>query len=288
MRAADAYHGLVPDHLGAFAGWATIVDDPRAAGAASRVLVQIEGERYEMWVRGRAGRLRVETWRGGDRRLVARRASRARCVRVRRVAWQHVVGEFVHESLGDRREGRPLAVAANRVRGVIAEATSVLHGQDAALARGLIIGDDAGQPRDMVERFRVSGLAHLTAVSGQNVAFVLASAGPLLRRVRPMPRLAASLGLIGWFVVVTRAEPSVLRAGAMAALGSIAFAFGYEREPPRLLAVSVTGLLLIDPLLVLSVGLLAVCRRHGGGHRDRRRGSLGASIASVGWPCRSR
>lgn len=126
--------------------------------------------------------------------------------------------------------------------------------RDAALARGLIIGDDRAQPQDMVERFRQSGLSHLTAVSGQNVAFVLAAAGPLLKRTRPATRLAASIALIGWFVVITRAEPSVLRAGAMASLGAIAFAFGREREPPRLLAVSVTGLLIVDPLLVLSVG----------------------------------
>ena len=151
--------------------------------------------------------------------------------RVDRVAWQHVVGEFVAESLGDRRDGRPLAVASNRVRELVAEATDVLPDDDAALARGLVIGDDTDQPPDMLERFRASGLAHLTAVSGQNVNFVMAAAGPLLRRLRPMPRLAASVALIGWFVVVTRAEPSVLRAGAMAALGTVAFAFGREREP---------------------------------------------------------
>ena len=82
------------------------------------------------------------------------------------------------------------------------EATDVLPDDDAALARGLIIGDDTDQPPDMLERFRASGLAHLTAVSGQNVNFVMAAAGPMLRRLRPMPRLAASLALIGWFVVV--------------------------------------------------------------------------------------
>ena len=125
---------------------------------------------------------------------------------------------------------------------------------DAALARGLIIGDDRDQPPAMIDRFRRSGLSHLTAVSGQNVALVLAAAGPLLRRARAGPRLALSLALIGWFVVLTRAEPSVLRAGAMAGLSAVGFALGREREPPRLLAVAVIGLLLVDPLLVHSVG----------------------------------
>ena len=117
-----------------------------------------------------------------------------------------------------------------------------------------MIGDDRDQPAALVERMRASGLAHLTAVSGQNVALVVAAASPLLRRARPLARWAATLALIGWFVVLTRAEPSVLRAGAMAALGATAFALGRQREPLRLLAVAVVGLLLVDPLLAWSVG----------------------------------
>ena len=63
-----------------------------------------------------------------------------------------------------------------------------------------------------------------------------------------------TLALIAWFVVLTRAEPSVLRAGTMAAIGATAFALGRQREPLRLLAVAVVGLLLVDPLLAWSVG----------------------------------
>ncbi|MBA3287146.1 MAG: ComEC/Rec2 family competence protein [Acidimicrobiia bacterium] len=86
------------------------------------------------------------------------------------------------------------------------------------------------------------------------MAFVLAAAGPLLRRAPPFARWVLSLALIGWFVVLTRAEPSVLRAGVMAGLGATAFALGRQRDPVRLLAVAVIGLVLLDPLLVWSVG----------------------------------
>ena len=186
-----------------------------------------------------------------------------------RVSWEHVVGAFRYDVLGDRREGRPLAVASNRVRDLIERGSSSMPSADAALARGLIIGDDRDEPPAMIDRFRRSGLSHLTAVSGQNVAFVLAAAGPLLRRARTGVRLAATLALIGWFVVLTRAEPSVLRAGAMAGLSAVGFALGRQREPPRLLAVAVIGLLLVDPLLRPLGRLLAVGRRDGGGDGPR-------------------
>jgi competence protein ComEC len=137
---------------------------------------------------------------------------------------------------------------------LIARGASLLPPDRAALTRGLVIGDDRDEPAAMVERFREAGLSHLTAVSGQNVALLLAAAGPLLRRARPVARWAVTIGLIGWFVVLTRAEPSVLRAGAMAALSATAFVLGRQAEPLRLLALAVTALLLLDPLLAWSVG----------------------------------
>ena len=113
------------------------------------------------------------TWRAGDRRR-GRPASARRSTPTagRRVAWQHVVGEF-ERRLARRRRRRAAGwpTASNRVRGADrAWRWRSLPADHAALARGLVIGDDRDQPPEMVERFRASGLAHLTAVSGQNVA----------------------------------------------------------------------------------------------------------------------
>jgi competence protein ComEC len=130
----------------------------------------------------------------------------------------------------------------------------VLPDDDEALFRGLVVGDDRDQPMAMVARFRESGLSHLTAVSGQNVAFVLAACGPLLRRLRPSARWATTLALIGWFVALTRFEPSIVRAGTMAALSATAFVLGRERTPFQLLGLAVTVLVLVDPLIAWSVG----------------------------------
>ena len=54
--------------------------------------------------------------------------------------------------------------------------------------------------------------------------------------------------------MLTRAEPSVLRAGVMAGLAATAFVLGRQAEPLRLLALAVVALLLLDPLLAWSVG----------------------------------
>lgn len=254
VRSQHAWAGLSPDVLGPFDGWVRVIEDPQPYPSSTRVIAEIEGERFEMWSRGRARQLRVRSWRGGEWIMVSGERRPLDAERTYRVAWQHIVGEFELDWASDIDEGDPVARASNRVRATIERAAGALGEPDGALYRGLVIGDDRDQPRDMIDRFRASGLSHLTAVSGQNVAFVLAACGPLLVRLRPLPRWVLTVGVIAWFVALTRFEPSILRAGVMAGLSATAFLTGRERQPVRILAVAVTALVLIDPLLAWSIG----------------------------------
>jgi competence protein ComEC len=253
-RAGSAWASLSPDELGVYEGWTRLVDDPQPFGSTTRVIVEVEGQRFEVWARGRASRIRVERWRGGDLVLLRGRRTPLADGRLHRVAWQHVVGELRIEWVADTASGGPIDRASNRVRATIEHGAAALPGDDGSLFRGLVIGDDRDQPRAMIVRFRASGLSHLTAVSGQNVSYVLAAAGPLLRVLRPWSRWAVTLALIAWFVSLTRFEPSIVRAGVMAALSATAFVLGRERAPGRILCLAVAVLLIVDPLLVRSVG----------------------------------
>lgn len=254
LRADQAWASLAPDELGPYTGWVRIVDDPQPYPSSTRTIVEIGGERFELWARGRSQQQRVADWRGGEWIAVSGSRNPLDPDRARRVAWQHVVGEFEVDWVGDRRAGGPAWRAANRVRGAIERASSVLPDADGALFRGLVVGDDRDQPREMIDRFRRSGLSHLTAVSGQNVSFLLAASGPLLTRLRPLARWTCTIVLIAWFVLLTRFEPSIVRAGVMAGLSATAFVLGRDRAPVRILAVAVIALLLVDPLLAWSVG----------------------------------
>lgn len=254
LRSQQAWASLSPDELGPHTGWVRLVDDPQPFAASTRVIVEVEDQRFELWSRGRAQQLRVRRWRGGEWVYVSGERRALDHERAHRVAWQHVVGEYRLAWVGDRDAGGPVARASNRVRAAVERAADHLPVHDGALYRGLVVGDDRDQPPEMIARFRASGLSHLTAVSGQNVAFVLAACGPLLRRLRPLPRWLATVALICWFMALTRFEPSIVRAGTMAVLSASAYLVGRERSPLRLLALAVTALVLVDPLLVWSVG----------------------------------
>jgi competence protein ComEC len=254
-RASVEHAALTEAPSGPVTAWVTLVDDPQPHGAATRVIVRHDGRRVEAWLRGRAARTRAESWNAGDRIQVSGTIGSLAPDRAGRVAWQHVVGELSLDWAGDRLDGSPAHRASNRVRGLIATASGELPAPDDTLFRGLVIGDDRAQPPDMLARFRASGLSHLTAVSGQNVAYVLAVAGPLLAGLGPVRRWAVTALLIGWFVMITRFEPSIMRAGVMAIAAASAALLGRERSPLRLLWLTVIALVIVDPLLVSSVGL---------------------------------
>jgi competence protein ComEC len=251
---AHSWAGAQPRTLGAFQGWATLMSDPQAFGGGVRVVVQIEGQRFDATAFG-SGRRRLEVRQAGERIELVGHRKRATGPWARRAQVRHVVGDVVVDRVGAWSEGTQLSMASNRLRVALrTSADTTMPTDQAALFTGLVIGDDTRQPDTMVDDFRRSGLSHLTAVSGQNVAFVLAVVGIRLRSLPRWSRLAATFAVVGWFVVLTRVEPSVLRAGTMAAMSATAFAMGRERTATRTLALATIVLVLIDPLLVWSVG----------------------------------
>jgi len=240
-------------HLGPYSGWVQAVGDPVRVGAGVRATVQVQGERFDVWGYGPdATRLQRPqggelVWMAGLRTALPPGDDRA--------VLRHVVGRFDMTLMGDVLPGSGVHRAANRLRGALREsAAASMPADEAALFTGLVIGDDTRQPAWLVQEFRDSGLSHLTAVSGQNLHFVLAAVAPLLRRLRPWWRWAASVALVSWFALATRFEPSVLRAGVMAVLGITAFTLGRAASAARLVGWAVVVLLVVDPVLVRSVG----------------------------------
>ena len=127
---------------------------------------------------------------------------------------------------------------------------------EAALLRGFVLGQDDRISAVTVEEFQRSGLAHLLAVSGQNVVLlaILATALMAVAGV-PLPaRLACILGLIALYVPIAGAGASIQRAGVMGAAGVIAALAGRPaaRWYALLLAAAVT--LAINPRVTGDVG----------------------------------
>ena len=252
--AARADAGLVPPRPGPFEGWVTMLSDPDASGSAVQADVRLDDGRHLQAV-ARSGSA-VEGLRAaqaGERVALVGRLERPP-PGASWLAARHVVGLLAVDDVTDRSAGAAWMRAANGLRDLLVRGADGLPARQRPLFLGFVLGDTRGQPVDIADDFRGAGLTHLLAVSGENVAFVLALAGPFLRRFGLRARLPATLAVIGFFALVTRFEPSVLRASAMAALAVTASTLGRDASRARLLALAVAGLVLIDPFLVAVVG----------------------------------
>jgi competence protein ComEC len=131
-----------------------------------------------------------------------------------------------------------------------------LDPERAALLSGLVTGDIRGLPQARVDQLKDAGLSHLIAVSGSNVALVLAGVLGLARLAGIGTRAQRWIGLAAlcWFALLVRAEPSVLRASVMAALVLLAGMLGRGSDPTHTLAVAVVLLLLFDPTIAGQLG----------------------------------
>lgn len=235
-------------------------------------------------------------YRAGDGPPDRERAARDAANRLRRAG---VAARAYASPDSVRRTGftrNPLMRVASRARASVERSAAHLPQRERALLLGITIGDTSELDPVTELDFRETGLTHLLAVSGANVAMFLGAILVVLRFARAGPRLTLvilAFALLA-FMTITRFEASVLRAGAMTGVGLIGMAIGARREALAALGVAVCGLICFDPFLVHSIGFQlsvgatlgilllgpALSRRFGGGVIGGALGiTLGAQLA---------
>lgn len=229
-----------------------LVGDPEWIGSAVRVDVRADGRRFESWSRGAGARV-VSDLASGESMVVSGDVERfATAWKSRRA--RHIAGRLEVTSVGRTMSASGPVGLANRIRRLVFDGAGSLSDRDRVLLTGFAVGDDRQQLPEVADDFRAAGLTHLTAVSGQNVAFVLLLIRPLLYRLGPAGRLAVVVAVLVQFGLITRWEPSVMRAIAMAIAAAATQLGASRRSGLPLLAGVVTLLLVIDPMLVHSIG----------------------------------
>ncbi|ROR44413.1 ComEC/Rec2 family competence protein [Kitasatospora cineracea] len=164
----------------------------------------------------------------------------------------------------------PQRLAAHLRKG-LRDACDHLPPDTRGLLPGLVVGDVSRLPEDLSDAFRATDLGHLVAVSGANLAIVLAVLVGGTSSEPDTPGRGGLAGLLGLsfrttallgtvltlaFVTVCRPDPSVLRAAATGLIGLLALATGRPRRGVPALAGAVLILILLDPYLARSYGFL--------------------------------
>jgi competence protein ComEC len=149
------------------------------------------------------------------------------------------------------------AALADRLRAALARSLAPgLTGERKAVVAGIVVGEDEGLDADLRDSFRASGLYHLLAVSGQNVAYVIGGVIALAWLVGLSRRVgeACALTAVAAYVVAVGWQPSVVRAGVAGGLASLAWLASRPRDRWYFLLVGAAVLLAWTPYALLEPG----------------------------------
>lgn len=127
---------------------------------------------------------------------------------------------------------------------------SVLDDPMASLGLGFLTGERRGLPSDVLEVLKIVGLTHIIVASGYNVTILVRIVKRFFEKHSRYMTVFASLLLIGAFIGITGASPSMIRAGLVAFLALFAWYFGRTFHPVMLIGLSAVLTGMYDPSFV--------------------------------------
>ncbi|MFH1392613.1 MAG: ComEC/Rec2 family competence protein [bacterium] len=134
----------------------------------------------------------------------------------------------------------------------------ILPEPQASFLAGLLFGLDKNIPKDLLEDFNKTGTRHIIALSGYNITIIASLIMSFLLWLGFWRKHAFYLSIIAiiFFVLVTGASASVVRAAVMGILVLIAQQFGRLSNPRNLLASAAFLMILKEPSGLLdNIGL---------------------------------
>jgi competence protein ComEC len=131
-----------------------------------------------------------------------------------------------------------------------------LRPREAAVVRGMVLGDRSLIPEDLETAFQRSGVTHVLAISGQHVAILAAVIFFSLRllAIPPAARAGVTIGLIWPYILIAGAPPSAIRAGVVATFVLAAPLLGRQVSALHFMTTMLALVLAYNPQLVYSTG----------------------------------
>ncbi len=141
----------------------------------------------------------------------------------------------------------------NKLSGILRK---YLPHKEAGIMQAFLLGDRYDIPKNVYELFKVSGVAHIIAISGFNIGIV-AYVIFLFLKMFPLPRQGQyilTMALLIFYAFLTGGQPPVVRATIMAVVFLTSFLVEREQESINTLSAAALLILLMNPLNLFDVG----------------------------------
>ncbi len=140
-----------------------------------------------------------------------------------------------------------------------------VDGDNAAVLKGLLLGDISGMSDELRSDFKVCGVAHVTAVSGMHIGALCMMVTSILSLFMSR-RKASAFAFIPLVVTVmlAGATPSAVRAGIMCSLTLLGDCLLKKTDSLNSLGIAVSAMLIYNPFYILSLGFQLSCSASAG------------------------
>lgn len=157
--------------------------------------------------------------------------------------------EFASQTAGDKPAvgiGAPVGNSGTGERTEISEQTGVL--------KGILFGDATGIPQEVIERYKITGVLHVFAASGSNVAFVIALVWGLLRFLPASVRVAGSSLAVVFYALLCGGSLPIVRASIMGIAVLLGRLGRGKVATLRWLMLAALGMFLSNPVVLQDLG----------------------------------
>lgn len=131
-----------------------------------------------------------------------------------------------------------------------------------SLVLGLLLGDKADFPKQVLDQFSAAGISHIIALSGFNITVIIVCLEALALRLMISKRWRpyAIIAMIALFTVFVGSAASIVRAACMGSLALWGKSLGRRPSATRLLLISAAAMTLANPYTLLyDVGFQLSC-----------------------------
>lgn len=139
---------------------------------------------------------------------------------------------------------------------IINNTQKILDEETSSILLGLILGYKNNIADDTQENFRNASMAHILAVSGMHIAYVILGINMLLKNLLGKRKTyILSICILVFYMFITNFAPSVTRAGIMGILMLFSKIIYRKNDIYTSMSISLFCILIYNPFLLLNTGL---------------------------------
>jgi competence protein ComEC len=135
-------------------------------------------------------------------------------------------------------------------RGFLSQINQLFPEPHASFEAGLLVGARKGIPDELMDKFNITGLTHIIAISGYNITIIIVFVMWLLGGLPRMLGFYVAIGAIVLFTIFVGASPAVVRASIMGILGLIALNYGRQNNIHITVLTSAALMVLMNPKIL--------------------------------------